>query len=158
MHITAAFAQTALLAYILAVVLVGESMCRAEIYRSACRNDATFKFTQKDKMLVGASSIVVSEIAVDGLSWCSKYCIHNHQCLSFNYKKHASGAIKNCQLLSAVQATSGTSFTSATGWVHYEPIAQVNCYECAKALQSSSHTFSSLAIIVCMILTMFILT
>ena len=126
MHITAAFGQTALLAYILAVALVGESMCRAEIYRSACRNDATFKFTQKDKMLIGTSSIVVLEIVVDGLSWCSKYCIHNHQCLSFNYKKHASSAIKNCQLLSAVQATSGTSFASATGWVHYEPIAQVN--------------------------------
>ena len=126
MHKSATFAKTDLLAYILAVTLVGESMCRAEIFRSACRNDATFKFTQKEKMLVGTSSIVVSEIFADRLSWCSKHCIHNPQCLSFNYKKHASGASKNCQLLSAAQATSGTSFTSATGWVHYEPIAQVN--------------------------------
>ena len=120
------FRPVHLLTYSLVVTVISISMCKAEIFRSSCRNDALFKFTNKNKMLSGTASIVVSQLATRNLSFCGKHCIHNSQCLSFNYKKQEpSSGSTNCQLLNVVTTTSGTSLTSASGWTHYEPVTEV---------------------------------
>ena len=123
------FKPVVLLTYSLLVTVIDISMAKAEIFRSSCRNDALFKFTNKNKMLSGAASIVVSQLAVSHLSFCGKHCIHNSQCLSFNYKRQPSSGSTNCQLLNVVTTTSGTSLTSASGWTHYEPVNEVILYE-----------------------------
>ena len=97
----------------------------SEIFRSPCRNDALFKVTDRGKQLISSSSILVSEFTSKSLSFCAKTCTHNSQCSSINYKIFTSSSEKNCQILKAVKATSGTTLNSAIGWNHYEAVSQV---------------------------------
>lgn len=99
---------------------------QSRIHRSACRRDALFKLTDTNQKLSGVTANLVGSSHVKDLSFCVRNCIKPLSCRSVNYKKNpATNAENNCELLDILKSSSGVVLTSAPGWKHYEPIAQV---------------------------------
>ena len=97
------------------------------IYRSSCRRDALFKATDRDAFLKGDVKKEIESSFLKSLSLCARRCMQVSQCQSINYKKNgliADGA--NCVLLDIVKSSTGASLVSGLGWIHYEPVNQVN--------------------------------
>ena len=107
---------------IFAVLAICSTLCGGQVFRTACRRDTMMKATDRDKKMTG----LVAELNVAAVRYCVKGCTSNQNCLSINYQAVTTTPDeKNCQLLNLTKNSEGSSFTNATGWVHYEPVLQV---------------------------------
>ena len=102
-------------------------LVETQIFRSSCRKDSLMKADGRDKRLVGSAHDIIAQVQVAGLRYCVKHCNGASTCLSVNYKQQSGGTQDpNCQLLKITRTSEDVSFEEAVGWVHYEPILQVN--------------------------------
>eukprot|EP00795_Rhopilema_esculentum_P011496 gene11496-21713_t len=125
------------------ILICAKTQSIEKIHRSSCRRDVLMKATDRDKKLTGTAQNTILEIHADRLSLCAKRCTGAEKCMTINYKKFpASLQENNCQLLDISKANQSISLTNASGWIHYEQVAQasprcrlVNCsvgYACVE--------------------------
>ena len=99
-----------------------QGVLAAKIHRSACRRDAVFKATDRDKKLTLNPANILSTISALRLPYCAKHCTATVNCRSLNFKKASTG---NCQILDIDKNNVSVTVVSSVGWIHYEPISEV---------------------------------
>ena len=82
-----------------------------------------FKATDRDKKLAQDASNVVLVTTSQYLANCAKQCTSLKQSRSFNFKKTGNS---NCEILDIDKTNGSSRLENAPGWIHFEPISQVN--------------------------------
>ena len=103
--------QLAVLIYL--CFAIGE--IEAQIFRSACKKDVTFKLVARNSRL---NSTGLQHSHVTTLSLCAKLCLDNTTCSCINYHP----AMQLCELLKQPKDVVGIeNLIPSSGWKHYEP-------------------------------------
>ena len=99
------------------------------IYRDACKREATFKLTHRNKVLAlrQVLKLPVKSSKQKSLSFCARECTSVSWCKAFNYK--VNKAATNCQLLGFNVSDFGAVLVAEPGWNHYEPVPSVSNHE-----------------------------
>ena len=110
-------------AFLLAFIIAfARTSLLAKIQRTSFRQGAVFEASDTDKVLVGYK--IMHSVTAPSLMHCTQRCIVVDKCRSINFKE--AGHENNCQILDIDKRNANAQIQRVDGWIHYEPIAQVN--------------------------------